>query len=394
MGGTAGGAAGPHRWEAPRRGRYAPDRRRARGVEPRQSTNRGAATPPPIPPADGTELGTRHGERGTTTTAAATAATAPQPRRPPTGRSVWRPAHPLLRLGTPHPLPPVSCGCDTTKSGGTMGAPECTPPPPAGPATCRSRRAATPACGHEGGGVRREGPPSARRATTAAAAAAADRRGPSLRRQSPRLTWTAVLLVALLIAAMLAGSPADGAAKGKGKGKGKGNGKGKAPACPPAKCMTKAKVNSAIDMARKRLVTKEKVPAKRAAQIKPLVLAVAKTCKSGGKPVSPPTYCFPETPEAAFGGAYAAALRKFGKHVTKSTPFGVSKKKGLSGCAVCEPYYFSHRFSCCYIGCTSLILLVGSSTIYLDGCCRYLHGRCLRSAEAPSSGPYTLWSGF
>lgn len=207
-----------------------------------------------------------------------------------------------------------------------------------------------------------------------------------------------VMVLALVLSAMpveakkAAKKPSPKKPAGK-KSDGKKAG-GKSPKCSPTMCMTVAKLEKGIKTARDRLVKMEKVPASKAAGIAPLVRARAKPCKVGGKPVKPPTVCFKESAEMAVGAAYAALLRKHGKHVTKSTPFGMSKKKGLVGCQKCEAYYFPFGVSCCYIGCTAMNNLVGSSVIYLDGCCVYLHGRCERSASVPAPTQATYWTGF
>lgn len=169
---------------------------------------------------------------------------------------------------------------------------------------------------------------------------------------------------------------------------------GKKSSCSPDMCMRASKLDGAIKTAKKRLIKKERVPQAKAAGINQLVRAAAKPCTSGGKPVSPATMCFKQSAELAVGAAYAALLRKHGMHVTKSTPFGISKKKGLTGCTLCERYYFPFGVTCCYIGCTSMMNLVGSSTIFLDGCCKYLTGKCEKSASTPSATTGTLWNGF
>lgn len=209
-----------------------------------------------------------------------------------------------------------------------------------------------------------------------------------------RASYVAALMLAVMVLALvLSVVPADAKKPAGEKGGGKKVGS-KPPKCSPTMCMTVAKLETGIKTARKRLEKMEKVPAAKAAGIGLLVRARAKPCTVGGKAVMPPTVCFKESAEMAVGAAYAALLRKHGKHVSKSTPFGISKKKGLVGCERCERYYFPFGVSCCYIGCTSMVNLVGSSVIYLDGCCRYLHGRCLVSASVPSPTQGTYWTGF
>lgn len=208
---------------------------------------------------------------------------------------------------------------------------------------------------------------------------------------------TALVLVVMVLALVLSAVPAEAKKAAKKPASKKGGGKkggGKPPKCSPTMCMKVAKLEKGIKTARNRLVKMEKVPASKAAGIALLVKARAKPCKVGGKAVKPPTVCFKESAEMAVGAAYAALLRKHGKHVTKNTPFGISKKKGLVGCEKCEPYYFPFGVSCCYIGCTSMVNLIGSSVIYLDGCCRYLHGECERSASVASPTLGTYWTGF
>ncbi|GAB0498552.1 hypothetical protein MMPV_009898 [Pyropia vietnamensis] len=191
---------------------------------------------------------------------------------------------------------------------------------------------------------------------------------------------------------VLSAFPADAKAPSK-KSSSKAPSPKKSP-CSPSNCMPMKQLNVAIRTAKKRLIKKERVPPAKAADINQLVMAAAKPCMWKGKPVSPPTMCFKQSAEMAVGAAYAALLRKHGKHVTKSTPFGVSKKKGLTGCSKCEAYYFPFGVTCCYIGCTSMVNLVGSSTIFLDGCCLYLTGRCEKSAKTPSATTGTYWNGF
>lgn len=209
---------------------------------------------------------------------------------------------------------------------------------------------------------------------------------------------TAIAMTLLLVlAAVLAAVPAAGAApKFVPKPTAAPSPKKwvpKKPACSPENCITVAKLDAAIKNARLRLIQKEKVPADKAAGIVVLVKAASKPCIVGGKAVSPPTVCFKASAERAVGAAYAALLRKHGKHVTKSTPFGASKK-GLTGCTRCERYYFPFGATCCYIGCTSMVNLIGSSTIFLDGCCAYLTGKCEKTASIPSSTVGFSWPGF
>lgn len=168
----------------------------------------------------------------------------------------------------------------------------------------------------------------------------------------------------------------------------------KKPACSPDKCMTEAKVELAVKNAKLGLEKKEKVEKKHAAGIAKVVRAGSTRCMAGGKPVNPPTLCFKDSAEEAVGAAYAKLLRAHGKHVTKSTKFGAKSNKGLTGCSVCEPYYFPFGDTCCYIGCRSMVNLVGSSTIFLHGCCTYLRGRCEKTARTLSSTSGSYWSGF